>query len=41
MVVYDTIKVGMYPLTKVYDHDENVICYVYVSIGVSCVKDRE
>lgn len=24
---------------KIYDHDEGVICYVYLQRGISCVND--
>lgn len=27
-------------IQKFYDHDERVICYVYVNVGISCVNDN-
>lgn len=42
IVEYQRVKLskGSGSVVKLYDHDESVICYVYVGGGgISCVKD--
>lgn len=39
MQVYEKIKVSSTTITKIYDHDEGVICYVKYD-AISCVKDN-
>lgn len=41
MVQYESIELNYYgqDVTKIYDHEEQIICYVYRFSSISCVKD--